>query len=426
MSSYLSCDEFGPVYVREKGELRCVNGTVHTRKLSPSQIKPFRLFQKGFSVQLCIEDGAAKPTNTRKKDHFIFTYTKEGNLRYSAKSLFDIVLIFVAENVQHLESLVGFPDQMAEKLFTAAEEKQKFLDPDIGLRALQTFSTAYGNLVLGSLCLRNRFLLVSEKLEEIKVFRYLRSLDLSGCRLGDDHELLEHVTSESLCSLVQLSLADNCLSDHGLRKFTAPVRVLKRGLGNLELLDLSRNPIISERGIGSLSCFSKLRGLDISATGVKLGASVLKLLKDKMGLIRADRPLGEFCHLSCRTEGWAEQVVHQWDSLISESTKPRAHLQPRTNALRFYGKEKTLRELFKAPSVEGSREENDRETLQFHKPVQMPAPVDTGCLTRDVSHKGKKRMVASPQEGRGDLQPSAKRQCATQLTLQDWELLNSY
>ena len=40
--------------------------------------------------------------------------------------------------------------------------------------------------------------MISEKLEEIKSFRELTCLDLSCCKLGDEHELLEHLTNEAL------------------------------------------------------------------------------------------------------------------------------------------------------------------------------------------------------------------------------------
>ena len=46
--------------------------------------------------------------------------------------------------------------EIAEKLFSAAEARQKFTEPGAGLRALQKFTEAYGSLVLCSLCLRNR------------------------------------------------------------------------------------------------------------------------------------------------------------------------------------------------------------------------------------------------------------------------------
>ena len=48
------------------------------------------------------------------------------------------------------------------------------------------------------LSMPNRYLVISEKLEEIKSFRELTCLDLSCCKLGDEHELLEHLTNEAL------------------------------------------------------------------------------------------------------------------------------------------------------------------------------------------------------------------------------------
>nr|DBA17955.1 TPA: hypothetical protein GDO54_016258 [Pyxicephalus adspersus] len=225
-------EDTGPVYVRERGRL-FLSGSrpLYTKSRSSS-----RLFSKGFSVELCMKgEDNCKP----KEKPFIFTYTEEGSLRYSAKSLFALTLDLIADNIPHVDSLLGFPEQVAEKLFTVAESRQQFSKPQSGLVALQKFTEAYGDLMLSSLCLRGEYLLVSEKLEEIKSFRELSSLDLSSCKLGDDHELLQHVTSDTLNSLKELRLRDNCLSDAGIRKMTAPVRVLHRGLGALALLDLS-------------------------------------------------------------------------------------------------------------------------------------------------------------------------------------------
>lgn len=91
-----------------------------------------------------------------KKEHFIFTYNEEGSLRYTTKSLFDITLLFVVDNIQHVDSLVGFPEHIGGRLFAAVEENRIFLNPDISEKALKLFSDAYGVMVLGSLCLRNR------------------------------------------------------------------------------------------------------------------------------------------------------------------------------------------------------------------------------------------------------------------------------
>ncbi|KAM5248588.1 leucine-rich repeat-containing protein 42 [Ctenodactylus gundi] len=321
MSYYLNSEnrlDPEPGYVRENGQLHMVSLTLDGVRSTRQRPHPFRLFPKGFSVELCMnrEDDTAQKEKT---DHFIFTYTREGNLRYSAKSLFSLVLGFISDNVDHIDSLIGFPEQIAEKLFFAAEARQKFIEPGTGLRALQKFTEAYGSLVLCSLCLQNRYPVIAKTLDEIKSFRGLTRLDLSCCKLGDEHELLEHLTNEALSSLTQLHLKDNCLSDAGLRKMTAPVRVMKKGLENLMLLDLSYNPDITDAGIEYLFCFRKLNCLDISEMGIKDIKAVIHKLQTRIGLIHSEVPLKEFDHSNCKTEGWADQVK-SIESLLLNAT----------------------------------------------------------------------------------------------------------
>ncbi|KPP65530.1 leucine-rich repeat-containing protein 42-like [Scleropages formosus] len=411
----------GTVFIRENGELRCVNEPTSRPVAGDGQYertKRCRLFDRSFSVKLCMENvcDAQSSGGARRLEHFVFTYTKEGSLRYSAKSLFSMCLLFIADNVQHVDSLLGFPEQMAERLFTAAEEKRKFSHGDTGLKALQIFTEAYGDLVLKSLCLRNRFLLVSEKLEEIKMFRSLQTLDLFGCKLGDSHEILSHLTSEAMSSLTQLYLGDNCLSDSGLRKLTAPVRVMRRGLGNLQLLDLSYNPI-SEETVRYLSCFSNLRGLDISGTKVELGELVHQILHDTMGFVFSETPMKDFCHSSCKTQGWAEQVVNQWEVYMSELSKPKK------DGRKFFHEKREV------PPLNSKISDGTNKRIQFYKPIpngQTQPSADTKHLTVTVSHKKRKRSLGSRQKDFADSDCSGKHQSVLPLTAEDWDLLNSY
>lgn len=126
------------VYIRERGSLRRVGDIILAEPKPASSCRrtnPFVL----------------------RKEHFIFTYNDEGSLRYTTKSLFDITLLFVADNIQHVDSLVGFPEQIGDRLFAAAEENRAFLNPEVSHKALKLFGDAYGDMVLGSLCLRNRW-----------------------------------------------------------------------------------------------------------------------------------------------------------------------------------------------------------------------------------------------------------------------------
>ncbi|KAK1340034.1 hypothetical protein QTO34_018598 [Cnephaeus nilssonii] len=424
MSYYLNSENHldpGPIYVRENGQLHMVNLALDGVRSSLQKPRPFRLFPKGFSVELCMnrEDDTAQKEKT---DHFIFTYTREGNLRYSAKSLFSLVLGFISDNVDHIDSLIGFPEQIAEKLFSAAEARQKFTEPGAGLRALQKFTEAYGSLVLCSLCLRNRYLVISEKLEEIKSFRELTCLDLSCCKLGDEHELLEHLTNEALSSVTQLHLKDNCLSDAGVRKMTAPVRVMKRGLENLTLLDLSCNPEITDAGIGYLFSFRKLNCLDISGTGLKDIKAVKHKLQTHIGLVHSKVPLKEFDHSNCKTEGWADQIVLQWERVTSEAVKPRDALEPRKAAQHFYGKRARTETPVKCPLADTHM--NSSEKLQFYR---EKAPDCHGPLLKleavssQESKKSKKRGFEEPEKEQSNSSQSSKQKYVC-LAVEDWDL----
>ncbi|XP_041064814.1 leucine-rich repeat-containing protein 42 isoform X1 [Carcharodon carcharias] len=416
MSSHTSTSpafEFGPIYVREKGQLHLLNGASNL-KASTEKSRSLRLFQKGFTVKLCIEDGD-KPSTCRT-DHIVFTYTKAGNLRYSPKLLFDVVLGFIADNIQHVDSLIGFPEQIAEKLFIAVEARKKFVDPDTSTKALLKFSEAYGSLVLQSLCLRDRFLMVSEKLEEIQSFRGLMCLDLSSCKLGDEHELLMHLTSETLASLICLYLGDNGLSDSGLRKMTAPVRVIKKGLGNLEVLDLSNNPRISEHGMGYLCCFSKLRALDISGTCVTPNCSSIQTIQSKLSLFPAGEPLEEFKHTCCKTEGWAEQVVYQWERV---SVRRRENVRGRTMTQQFYGINKLIN--IGIDGLSNAEQIKEPIRMQFHRRVSKDLCAESTVTTT----LGARKRSGGQAEVTGCSSPLVKRKRA-ELTLDDWDVLNCY
>ncbi|XP_062260626.1 leucine-rich repeat-containing protein 42 [Platichthys flesus] len=404
----------GPVYVREKGNLRRVSDIVL------SQPKPASSCRRTNPLVL-------------RKEHFVFTYNSEGSLRYTTKSLFDLALLFVAHNIHHVDSLVGFPEQIGDRLFAAAVENRAFSNTDVSPKALRLFSDAYGQMVLGSLCLRNRFPLLHERMDEIKTFHSLKSLDLFGCRLGDDHEIFHHLTSTSLAnSLIHLSIGGNSLSDAGLQRLTAPVRMMRRGLDRLQLLDVSYNPI-SERALRYLTCLPKLEKLDVSGTSLKLNAGWKKTIWKLLGLVRSEKPLDLFDHLRCKTEGWAEQVVNQWETNTAQMPKQKKIEASRTSALRFFGRQKFVREVLNAtPLVCESEEEDKRERMHFYRPASnyhMPekqVPHKTNHPAKSSCHGIKKRPRQSEGCDSSHLSPPTKRSPSSAVNAEDLELLNSY
>ncbi|XP_068197631.1 leucine-rich repeat-containing protein 42 [Antennarius striatus] len=399
----------GTIYVRERGSLRRVSDIVLAQ---PEPVPSCR---------------RANPLVLRK-EHFIFTYNAEGSLRYTTKSLFDITLLFVADNIHHVDSLVGFPEQIGAKLFATAEENHVFLNVDISTKALQLFSDAYGKMVLGSLCLRNRFPLLHERMNEIKTFNSLKSLDLFGCRLGDDHEIFPHLISSSLaCCLVYLGIGGNSLSDVGLQRLTAPIRMMKKGLDCLQFLDLSYNPI-SERAVRYLTCLPKLEKLDVSGTCLKLCSKLKTTMYDLLGLLCSEKPLDIFDHLRCKTEGWAEQVVNQWETNGLQMPKRRKIDESRTSALHFFGRHKFVRDVLNAaPFVCERYEEDMGGRLQFYKPAADSHISEKGTPTKTHQHRHNftKRQRDTETCDSSHQQPT-KRLCSSAFSEEDMDLLNSY
>ncbi|XP_054624619.1 leucine-rich repeat-containing protein 42 [Dunckerocampus dactyliophorus] len=403
------------VYVRERGKLRRVSDIV----LAPPKLA-----------------SSCRRTNPflQRKGHFVFTYNAEGSLRYSSKSLFDIALLFIADNVHHVDSLVGFPEQIGDRLFAAAEENRVFLNPDLSPKALQLFSDAYGGMVLGSLCLRNRFPLLSERMDDIKTFHSLTSLDLFGCRLGDNHEIFQHLTSTSLAScLIQLCIGANGLSDMGLQRLTAPVRMKKKGLDCLQYLDVSHNPI-SERALRYLKCLPKLEKLDASRTSMKFGTKLKSTMWEMLGLIYSEKPLDAFDHSACKTQGWAEQVVNQWETNGAQMPKQKKLEESRISALRFFGRQKFVREVLNAASSCEKQSAaaptlEEEQHLHFYKPPagRGGSTTPNNASSSSTNHQDRtstKRKRLPERWGGSKTSPPPKR--ASVLTAMDMALLDSY
>ncbi|KAM4552893.1 leucine-rich repeat-containing protein 42 isoform 2-T2 [Odontesthes bonariensis] len=428
------------VYVRERGNLRRVGDIVLAQPKPASSCRrtnPFVL----------------------RREHFVFTYNEEGSLRYTSKSLFDITLLFVADNIHHVDSLVGFPDQIGDRLFVAAEENRVFLNPDISPKALKLFSDAYGEMVLRSLCLRNRFPLLHERMDEIKTFHSLKSLDLFGCKLGDDHELFQHLTSTSLANLVQLFIGGNSLSDAGLQRLTAPIRMMRRGLDCLQVLDVScqwlpcgtnllppdlkhinmffsllctDNPL-SERALRYVTCLPKLVKLDASGTNMKINTGLKTAMWNVLGLIYSEKPLDAFDHSGCKTEGWAEQVVNQWETNGSQMPKQKKMEESRTAALRFFGRQKFVRDVLNAAPLNGENVEvSSREKLHFYRPATNSHVTErqissaTNHQVKSPCNNVKKRKQEPGTCSASQKSPPIKRSPSSSLTAEDIDLLNSY
>ncbi|XP_078657304.1 leucine-rich repeat-containing protein 42-like [Branchiostoma floridae x Branchiostoma belcheri] len=225
------------------------------------------------------------------------------------RKLFSLCLDFVAENIHLVDSLVDFPEMVGHQLFKAVQDAGRFQVPDDAARTLGLFCEAYGSLVLSSLTARGQVLPLNDYLQPgIQYMTALQQLDLSNCGLGDEHGILGEISQMS--SLIQLSLQGNFLSQRGVQRVTLPYKMFGRGPAGMEVFNLADNAELSDKVVGCLVPFKRLRAVNLSNTS--LTKSGIKKLCDQ-GWAEWTDTLPEFSEDNAISNiGWAQKVVEDW------------------------------------------------------------------------------------------------------------------
>ena len=115
-------------------------------------------------------------------------------------TLFDMCLDIIEKHITCVESLIGFPDIIGKQIFHACEKSGHFKarneeSSTHSLRAISLFASAYPCEILYSLNIEGEHLMLANYFEHIREFSQITKLDVSSCGLGDDHELLYHITN---------------------------------------------------------------------------------------------------------------------------------------------------------------------------------------------------------------------------------------
>ena len=141
--------------------------------------------------ELHVPDIQEKRCKANVEDMVSVDQTKE---TFVLSSLRTICIRFIAVNIEHVDSLVGFPELVGKALFLEVEKGSHLYlhKPQCGV-IMQLFLDAYHAAVLEHLTLRSAHLLINQHLDFWQRFTHLRILDLGGCCLGDEHDMLSFV-----------------------------------------------------------------------------------------------------------------------------------------------------------------------------------------------------------------------------------------
>ncbi|GAB6023946.1 Leucine rich repeat containing 42 [Chamberlinius hualienensis] len=259
----------------------------------------------------------------------------------SPSRLLDIVLQFIAKNVENLESLNGFPELLGELIFKALVTHCQTSNQDIGPH-LKVFSDAYQNVVLKSLNLSRKLVTLNEHFENLQLtLIYLTALDLSHCHLGSKHDILDCIAE--MTELKILHLNDCAVDDEAIRRITIPCRVYKKGIITLQELDLSNNTKLTSKCLSHLQCLKKLIHLRLP-TGASLNKNIILSHMGKHDLYE-ENP-SSFPLSAIKTEGWALPVIAKWVKCLPVVVQVKFHS--------FYGFKRKLNYIIPGEQEESS------------------------------------------------------------------------
>ena len=116
-----------------------------------------------------------------------------GTIQNQSPSLVELCLDYIAANLRHVESFRGFPELIAEQIFNrwlASMSNQLN-----NINQIQKFCQAYESSVLRCLNLKNcRCFVDTFTISFFGHFQFIEELDISYCKLGDDHEMLTYIS----------------------------------------------------------------------------------------------------------------------------------------------------------------------------------------------------------------------------------------
>jgi len=174
--------------------------------------------------------------------------TRTKNFTGNVIKLYDQCMELLSYYTHCFDSLIDFPEDFGREIFDSAVNKL-LVDNENTKTSIQIFSDAYADNFLSQCKITSLKMLNNYEICFPSIIRNTVKLDLSLCGLDDNHDLLEQIVH--LVSLEVLSLADNHLSDLGLRRFLLPAANGKN-LKSLRYLDISNN-IITKKVLSRLS-----------------------------------------------------------------------------------------------------------------------------------------------------------------------------
>ena len=269
-------------------------------------------------------------------------------------TLRNLSIIFVTKHIEAVESLENFPSDIALEIFNRCiDEKFKgFLNWTEQSTTLELFVKAYPDEFLTS-CKLTCFNTINELDFQMPfLVQALKKLDISGCGLGDEHDILPLL--KKCCRLESLCLANNELTYKGLRTVFGIKTTVSM---NLEYLDISDNFCITHIGLTRYVIpLKSIKKIIVSIKICDIDEWNTKLQSYKFGVqkVMADK------REQIVNQGWASELIDNWQKFKRIDKHPLANKKSSYNNERL-DKRKLAQHFYSRKGIDQRTREEKRE-----------------------------------------------------------------
>jgi len=233
------------------------------------------------------------------------------NLTGKVVRLYDQCMELLSNYTHCFESLVDFPEDFGKEIFEKAVNKL-VADSENTKKTVGIFCEAYPETFLSQCKLSNMLMINNYELCLPMILTSTIKLELTGCQLDDEHDLLAQLVHLPLLEV--LCLAENQLTDKGLRRLLLPA-VGGKHLARLAYLDLAHNRL-EKRALTRINLVQSLRTVVFGEKDFKPNEVVLTL-KNSFRLRKCPR------FEKVETSGFGRKLLDIWSEKSKVKDKPK-------------------------------------------------------------------------------------------------------
>jgi len=243
------------------------------------------------------------------------------NLSGKVIKLYDQCMELLSNYTHCFESLIDFPEDFGKEIFEKAVNKL-IVDNESTKKTVQIYCEAYPESFLPQCKLTDMLMINNFELCLPMIITSTAKLDLTRCELDDDHDLLGHLVHMNM--LESLSLAENQLTDRGLRRLLLPAAGGKY-LARLTYLDLAGNRL-DRKALARINLVKSLSTIVLGEKDFQL-KEIETTLKNCFRLRKCPR------FEKIETSGFGSQLLDAWSDKSKVKVKAK---KPKTEG--FYSK----------------------------------------------------------------------------------------